>query len=190
MEGSRNVLPQFGIRFGADSGEIYFGGHDASRFASPLRWFPVDHPEDGYRQVAIQGVYVGSSMIDDCRHGCHGVVDTGASRLGVQTSSLPKVKSALAKGLKQGIQCEGADLRFDLGGMVLTLRAADYTGEDCTPELGALDLQEPTFKGVYAFGETVLRRYYAAFDWEQHRVGFAPMVEDRQAASEKAVYVF
>mmetsp|Transcript_5884 Transcript_5884/g.14975 ORF Transcript_5884/g.14975 Transcript_5884/m.14975 type:complete len:420 (-) Transcript_5884:170-1429(-) len=176
LEGSRNVLPQFGILLGAESGEIHFGGHDASRLASPLQWFPVDHPEDGYWQVAIQAVYVGSELVDSCERGCHGVVDTGASRLGVQASSLPKVKSALAKSLVLGEQCLGADLKFDLGDMVLTLRATDYTGEDCTPELGSLALEEPTFKGVYAFGETVLRNYYAAFDWEQRRLGFAPLV--------------
>jgi len=177
LEGSRNILPQFGIRFGAESGEIHFGGHDSSRLMSPLRWFPVDHPEDGYWQVAIKAVNVGSDIVDNCERGCHGIVDTGASRLGVQAGNLPKLEAALTKSLVvMGQQCQGADLKFDLGDMVLTLQASDYTGEDCSPVLGSLALEEPVFKGVYAFGETVLRRYYAAFDWEQRRLGFAPLV--------------
>lgn len=179
MEGSRNVVPQFGILLGSKAGELHFGGHDLSRLSGPLRWFPVDHPEDGYWQVAIQAVYVGELLVDDCAGGCHGIVDTGASRLGVQTGRLPRLQAALRAALapKSSQPCLGASLRFDIGGMVLSLGADDYTDEACEPELGPLDLEEPTFKGVYAFGETVLRRYYAAFDWEERRVGFAPIAE-------------
>jgi hypothetical protein len=52
MEGSQNVLPQFGISLGNESGKIFFGGHDPA-LTAPIQWLPVDHPEQGLWQVAI-----------------------------------------------------------------------------------------------------------------------------------------
>jgi len=175
LEGSRNVLPQFGIAFGAESGELHLGGHDATKLAAPLQWFAVDHPEDGYWQVAIQAVRVGNVTVDECKKGCHGIVDTGVSRLGVQTSNLQKLQATLTSGLSGRGGCRGPTLTFDLGSMMLTLEPRDYTDSACAPQLGPLSLEEPKFTGVYTFGETVLRRYYAAFDWEQRKLGFAPL---------------
>jgi len=174
LEASTSMLPQFGISFLDDGGEINFGGHDTTKFVGPLHWFPVDHPEDGYWQVAISAVRVGGVAVDACQSGCHGVVDTGASRLGVQASSLSKLKASLASGLVLSQGCQGPELEFDLGSFALKLQPADYADEHCKPWLGTLNLTEPEFVGVYAFGEAVLRRYYAAFDWQRQRLGFAP----------------
>jgi len=65
---------------------------------------------------------------------------------------------------------------------MLTLEPQDYTDSTCAPLLGPLSLDEPKFTGVYTFGETVLRRYYAAFDWEKRKLGFAPMAGGRASA--------
>jgi len=178
--GSSNVVPQFGIAYGVDHGEVHFGGHGSARLAAPLSWFPVDHPEQGFWQVAIQAVRVGNTTVDGCQGGCHAIVDTGVSRLGVQASRMSAVRDALSSVMgTRGGECAGPDLTFDLGGMMLHLQAQDYAaGEDCQLQLGALDLEEPKFVGVYAFGESMLRRYYAAFDWEQRKLGFAPLVRD------------
>lgn len=146
---------------------------NAELLASPLVWFPVDHPEVGYWQVAVRSVRVGERIVEDCANGCHAVVDSAASRLGVQKSKLPALKAALTMSVGP-VGCEGPEIHFDLGDMTITLQPEDYTSSDCSPELGMLNLDEPEFIGVYAFGEKVLRRYYAAFDWEQKRVGFAP----------------
>lgn len=172
-----HALPQFGISLGAESGELYLGGHDASRLAAPIQWFPVDHPEDGYWQVAIQAVRVGNKTLDNCAKGCHAIVDSGASRLGVQTTHLPTLRTALTSMPTPAGGCQGPELSFDLGGMVITLQPEDYSGEDCAPMLGPLELEDDRFQGVYTFGETVLMRYYAAFDWEAKRVGFAPAAQ-------------
>jgi hypothetical protein len=172
---STSMLPQFGVSFRADGGEIHFGGHDTTKFVGPLHWFPVDHPNDGYWQVAISAVRVGGVVVDTCQSGCHGIVDTSASRLGVQASNLFRLKAALSSRLVALHGCRGPELEFDLGGFAVKLQAEDYTDEHCTPLLGALNLTEPEFVGVYAFGEVVLRRYYAAFDWQHKRLGFAPV---------------
>jgi hypothetical protein len=186
FEGSTNVVSQFGIAYGTQQGELHLGGHDLARLAAPLRWFPVDHPEQGYWQVAIRAVRIGNTTVDDCRHGCHGIVDSGVSRLGVQASKVPALSAALTAALTGG-QCSGPDLSFDLGGMSLTLGPQDYADADCSPRLGSLDLEEPTFVGVYTFGGAVLNRYYAAFDWEQHKLGFAPLGRDGSANKGQAI---
>ena len=95
MDSNPSMLPQFGLSFGAQSGEIYFGGHDSSRLAEDLKWFPVLHPDDGFWEVAIQSVRLGNVTLDSCKAGCRGIIDTGSSRLGVQ-ESLGFLISALA----------------------------------------------------------------------------------------------
>jgi hypothetical protein len=173
MEESKNVLPQFGLSFGMDGGDIYFGGQNPA-LTSPITWLPVDHPEGGYWQVEIKQVRVGGKVIDTCKRGCHGIVDSGTSHLGVQSYRLPMLRVAVVTELLPSAGCVGPTLEFDLGAMVLTLEAQDYVDESCKPALGPLNLEEPAFVGVYAFGESVLRRYYAAFDMENKKVGFVP----------------
>ncbi|CAE7208996.1 Pgc [Symbiodinium sp. CCMP2592] len=63
METNPSMLPQFGLSFGAQSGEIYFGGHNSGRLAEDLKWFPVLHPEDGFWEVAIQSVRLGNAYL-------------------------------------------------------------------------------------------------------------------------------
>lgn len=189
LEGSHAMLPQFGISFGDKTGEIHFGGHDASRFEGSLHWLPVDHPEQGYWQVAIQAVRVGGVIIDTCSRGCHGVVDTGASRLGVQESGLLKLKTALAAASPSPLGCKGPILELDLGEYVLQLGPQDYSDQQCTPQLGPLKLDESQFSGVYALGESVLRRYYAAFNWEKKQIGFARIARVEAEPLAKTVIV-
>jgi len=184
-EGIQNAVPQFGISLGRDGGEFYLGGHDAS-LTAPIVWFPVDHPEDGYWQVAIKAVRVGNITLDTCAGGCHAIVDSGASRLGVQGSQLSGLRALLASSPAPAGGCLGPELSFDLGDMVISLRPEDYTdGEACEPMLGELELDDK-FRGVYAFGETVLLRYYAAFDWEAKRLGFAPTAHPSQVPTPRA----
>merc|ERR1719373_1135950 len=102
------------------------------------------------------------------------MVDTSAARLGVQQSHLPKLEAALSSSLSKAVACQGPELEFVLEGFSIKIGAEDYTDASCAPELGSLDLQEPDFFGVYAFGESVLHHYFVAFDWKEKRVGFAP----------------
>jgi hypothetical protein len=169
---SSNVLPQFGIWLGPQGGEIHLGGHELADLAGPLTWFPVHQPEDGYWQAEIKSVLVGDVVVNDCSKGCHAIVDTGTSDLGVQANLLPTVKDAL-KVSKVGGLCQGPDLTFNMGDMNIVIQARDYTDGDCEAQLGVLNLEEQFFNGVFTFGGTVLQRYYAAFDFQNRQVGFA-----------------
>lgn len=173
MESSKNVPLQFGISFGPNGGDAYFGGQSPA-LTAPITWLPVDHPDGGYWQVEIKAVRVGGKVVDSCTRGCHGIVDSGTSHLGVQSYRIHLLRPELVTEKFPTAGCTGPTLEFDLGDIVLSLEAEDYSDDSCTPALGPLNLEEPAFVGVYAFGESVLRRYYAAFDWEHQKVGFAP----------------
>jgi len=174
VEGAQGMLPQFGISFGATGGELHIGGHDPASVAAPIQWFPVHSPEEGYWQVPILAVRVGKTTIDACQNGCHAIMDTASSRLGVQKSNLPKLLEALTPVQAADGSCQGPDLEFDLGGMSVTLGVDDYMSDACKPDLGSLDLEAPKFTGVFSFGETVLRHYFVAFNWNDKLMGFAP----------------
>lgn len=177
------LRPQIGLSLGAQSGELYLGHHEVSRMAQDLTWFPVLHPEDGFWEVSVQAVRLGNRTLDSCESGCRGIIDTGASRLGVQRENFEVLRSALSTASPLvGGGCRGEDLIFDLGPMALTLRVEDYAaGNSCAPQLGALELDPKDFHGVYAFGEATLRQYYTALDWTSRRIGFAPAAKRRVA---------
>jgi len=160
MDSSHQFLPQFGLFLGPTSGEIVFGGHDFSRVAAPLRWLPVERPQDGFWQVAIQEVRIGNTTVDGCQAGCRGIIDTGSSSLGVMPDGMRKLMPGLKTASLRGGACEGPRLELDLGGFVLALEAEDYTGTSCNPELGLLGLDAKEFRGVYALGTSVIHRYY------------------------------
>jgi len=180
---SRTLLHQFGIALGGDRGELHIGGHDAAHFEGSLQWLPVLRPEDGFWQVAIHAIRVGNVTVDSCRRGCRGVIDTGVSHLGTHPSKVAFLRRALASTPRgsSGL-CDGPDLALDLGAVVLTLRPQDYAGHNCTPLVGTVDVDGADAAGLYALGGLVLHRYYAAFDWDQHRLGFAPLAIGRSVA--------
>mmetsp|Transcript_30566 Transcript_30566/g.82756 ORF Transcript_30566/g.82756 Transcript_30566/m.82756 type:complete len:342 (-) Transcript_30566:142-1167(-) len=184
MDGSEQLLPHFGLTLGESDGEIVFGGHDYDRLATPLHWFPVSKPEEGFWQVKIYEVRVGDTVVDRCLGGCRGIVDTGSSSLGVQQEGMQRLLPSLqAAVMMEGGKCGGPDLQLDLGGFEIVLEAEDYTGTSCEPELGLLDLDKKEYNGVYALGTMALHRYYSAFDWAGARVGFAPLLEARRPSS-------
>lgn len=182
--GSPGMLPQFGLSLRGSAGELVLGGPEpGAPRAFPLRWFPVARPEDGYWQVRIEAVLVGNRTVEACTAGCRGVVDTGASRLGVPAALAPRLAAALLAGGggTGGVSagpggCAGPDLHLVLaGGARLTLRAQDYAGPSCgAPRLVPLRLDPPElFAGVFVLGEMLLRRYDTVFDWGARRVGFS-----------------
>jgi len=177
MAGHKNMLPRFGFSLGSTGGDINLGGLDETRFIPPLQWLPVEDPAQGFWQINIRSVRIGSTIVDSCEKGCNGVVDTGASLLGVNVRNLVKFKSDLAAHIEKEegkLTCFGPELIFDLGDFTLALPPNDYTNDECVPQIGPVEVsEEATQHAVYQFGAPLLRHYYAAFDWEQKRVGFA-----------------
>jgi len=176
--GLQGLPRQFALTLRGDAGFLTFGGLDSARPpARPFQWVPVDRPAEGYWQVRIRSVRVGNRTVDACTAGCRGIVDTGASFLGVPVPVMPKLQATLTSFPAPGVGCLGESLHLDLDdATTLTLRPADYAGVGCTSlrmnSMIALQ-SEPGFDGVFVLGETVLRRYDTVFDAASKRIGFA-----------------
>jgi len=186
-------LMLFSLFLGSQSGEITFGGYDEARLASPIQWTSVVDPGAGYWQVEIQRIRVGNTTLSACQEGsCRGIIDNGASHIGVPASFGSELLEALGSG-----GCTGdADLHFDLGselgaGPTLTMRPEDYAGDwpTCSSlQVSELDLPPDMLRTVL-LGEPVLRRYLSIFDWGSERIGFAlarPETEAEAAAGAAA----
>lgn len=179
---------QFGLFLGTRSGELTFGGFDEGRLASPLAWTPVVEAESGYWQLSIHSIRVGNLTLRACDAGtCRGIVDNGASHVGV-----PR---AMAAELLGALSADCPDVHIDLGvsGPTLTLRAEDYGGRSaaeggplCTDgAAGFFELDLPgELANTFILGEAVLRRYYSVFDWETQSVGFGLAREETAAEAE------
>lgn len=169
-------LRQFSLFLGSQSGELTFGGYDEKRLASPLEWAPVVEPDAGYWQVEIRGIRVGNTTLSACQDvSCRGIIDNGASQIGVPAAFGRELLAALGDHSCTG----GPDLHIDLGsddapGPTLTLRPEDYAGGGPTcsgPQISELDLPDELLNTIL-LGEPILRRYYSVFDWGSSRVGF------------------
>lgn len=132
------TLPATQFAFFLDDGnqqgeesELAIGGHNPKRVLEPLTWSPVSSPELGYWQVDILAVRVGGRELPLCRHGgCRGIVDTGASHLGVPTSYEKELARSLTVAAPDGAsdcrEVEAPVLEIQLAGTTLTLGPDHY----------------------------------------------------------------
>jgi len=206
------LLPQFAVYMAhTNDGQsaISFGGHDPRYASSALEWAPVDRPELGYWQVKIKTVYIGDTVLDECADGnCRAIVDTGTSLLGVPRQMSRTMQRMLARTVpgeyndlaRTDADCRsvpGLEIRFDIGGTIVTLGAEDYSrpkpfnitttqGTEkswelfCRSLLLPVDMEEPLGPRIFVWGEPVLRKYYTVYDYGEKRVGFAKSVQEPQ----------
>jgi len=176
--------------------EISFGGHDPKRLASELQWAPVHNPELGFWQVEIKGISIGGEPLPFCEQGdCVAIADTGTSLIGAPRAIGQRLHWLLARKVPDNpseIDCRtfaGPDLVFELGGGVnVTVGPEDYSRATamkvmqsktntsqvvCRASLLPVDEDEVLGPKAFILGEPVLRKYYTAYDWRQHRIGFA-----------------
>lgn len=131
---SAGLPAQFGVYIddaeGSQDSEIAFGGHNPARSDGPISWVPAARPELGHWQVAIMGVSIGGKALDICHEGCHGVMDTGTSHIGVPAAHEPLIAQLLTMiAAGDAADCRVAEaptLELELPGMTLRLFAADY----------------------------------------------------------------
>lgn len=174
VSSTQGLQPQYSLSLGREEGELRFGAYDTTHLTAPLEWFPVANEDEGFWQVWIKAVRVGNHTVEFCSSGCRAIIDTGASGLAVPKVFLPRLRAALATSSVAGGGCKGPDLHLDLGSSTaLKLKAEDYAGPSCQPQLLPLDIPEERFANVFVFGVNVLRPYYTVFDWGAKRVGFS-----------------
>lgn len=200
------ILPQFGVYISQDDdnpSEITFGGHDARRFSTDLKWTKIAQPELGYWMVSVQSVRIGNETIELCQTGeCLAIADTGTSLLGVPKQIAKHINWLLARSVDvtnssdddEDVDCRhvaGPDIVINLGGVELTLNPQDYSRPAglkvvnnqsnetqllCRAQVLPVEDAEPLGPKAWILGEPVLRRYYSVFDWASKSIGFAPAV--------------
>lgn len=168
-----------------------------------MAWAPITSPESGYWQLKIHHIRIGNETLPLCEDGsCRAIADTGTSLLGVPRQSALLVHRKLTRSVKGPLvqtavsgdldcrEFEGPSIFFDLEDFTIRLDpkdysrpaparmrreggAADETGIYCRSSLMPVDMLELLHKNVFIWGEPLLRRYYTAYDWGKHRIGFA-----------------
>jgi len=199
-------LPHFGVFMsanGSDS-EIAIGGHNAQRAAGPLSWVPAARPGMGHWQVQILAVYVGGRRLDACEGegGCHGVLDTGTTHLGVPKQHESAISKLLSLPAGDAADCRivpgGLPLVIELLGVNLTVHPEHYMRQlplaegdlasrkvkaapggprRCKPKTVPVSMPSPLGPNLFILGEPLLQSYYTVFDWETPRVGFSPAAD-------------
>lgn len=110
--------------------EITFGGYNEARIQGNVSWVPVARSDMGYWQVEIVALRVGGKRLSVCKSGCHGIMDSGTSHLGIPGSHEQKLGTMLTVPANGLADCKSANaplLEFELvGGLTLALRPQDY----------------------------------------------------------------
>jgi len=195
LAGRSSIQQTFSVflaRPGASGSQVTFGGQDEGRTEGETSWVPVSLKEKGYWAVRILAVRAGNKVLPICEDGgCHAIVDTGTSLLGVPQQGLASLLAATARRVGHDADCQrvpGPRLSFELdGGSTIELSAEEFsrpaptavtssaTGKIhsvCRALLVPVEMPAISDK-VFLFGEPVLQKYYTAFDAKEFRVGFA-----------------
>jgi len=185
-----------------EKGEIAFGGYNPAYAGTPLTWVPVQAPEDGFWQINLAAVLIGSERLDFCKGGCRAIIESSLPYIQVPEEVLAPMTEKMAISAPKSWfsdqeLCDspkGKDLIFMLdNGMNLTLSASDYTaleGKKCVPQLHPWKTEEQEKTGVrtesskvvkeggvnlnsLVFGQPILQKYYTVFDALNKKVGFS-----------------
>lgn len=112
-----------------EASELAIGGYSPSRLLAPLHWAPIVKQDLGYWQVYITAIRVDGQPLKACQNGCHGIVDTGTSHLGIPAPLEPQVSSMLARPAGDVKDCrliQAPTMEFDIAGFTLTLLPENY----------------------------------------------------------------
>jgi len=196
----KDVEPMFGVflaKPGRNGSEVTFGGISDAHVQHPVHWVPVIKPELGFWQVQILTVRTGEKTLKFCDDGgCTAVLDTGTSLLGIPPEAFRPLLASTARFADATQQdCRlvpGPSIIFELaGGITLELGPDAYsrpspsrvtssttgnTHDVCRAALLPAGIPSMGSK-AFIFGEPILQRYYTAFDYKGHRVGFAPAAQ-------------
>jgi len=212
MKPSVRMAKQFGIYLsGSDvndeESELALGGSNSRRLLTPLQWAPVANKKTGHWQVKIKGIRIGGRTLDICKDkGCHGIVDTGTSHLGVPAPRMNDFNQWLGSPGQQGQDCRqqnGPPIELLLEGFSLSLKPANYMrplpmpvntstsgkGEPsytCAPNIMPVNVGPQLGPNVFILGEPVLHRYYTVYDGEAASVGFGLAASRRNEEDARA----
>ncbi|TVY50056.1 Aspartic-type endopeptidase [Lachnellula occidentalis] len=164
---------------GPNTGVINFGSPDTSRFSGSLDYFPSEsNPSDDWA-VNITNVGVGTTQV-----GIEslGYIDTGTSFIFAPPADAKKLHASIdgaasSDGSTYTVPCSTTTpLTISFGQSTYSVSSKDWVSAQvngvCTSNVygqGVVD------DNSWLIGDTFLKNVYAVFDYDQTRIGFAPM---------------
>jgi len=181
---------EFGIYLGNNkTGEITFGGYDTSLFSGQIQW--INMLADYWYYFSMSSVSANGQQLSV--GATTAILDTGTSLLALpqaQISALAAMIPGVQFDSQAGLyllQCPTSysslpTLSFAIGGHTFTLEAEYYIAVvGSTPSgqnvCGLMIQQAPDFKNAphAILGDVFIRKFYAAFDPANSRIGLAPL---------------
>ncbi|KAI8871468.1 Asp-domain-containing protein [Ramicandelaber brevisporus] len=173
---SQNVFAFYLTHGGGAGSELVVGGTDSNHYTGSITYTPVT--QQGYWQVALSGVTVGTSAIT--KTGTQAAIDTGTSLIIMGSTDASRINKALgATNTGQGyysISCsttgkKSVTLKF--GSNSYTLQPSDYILDNGDGTcLSGFAPGSPS-SSLWIVGDVFLRPYYSVYDGVSNRVGFA-----------------
>ncbi|RKP10791.1 aspartic peptidase domain-containing protein [Thamnocephalis sphaerospora] len=172
------------------TGEIIFGGIDASRFQSPMRFAPVTRPL--YWQFHVDQVYIGGKSL---KLSSDAVVDTGTSLIVVPSDIARQLHTQIPGSffspvsgwlLPCNLSSTGPALEFEMAGGKSTVPSVDYVGPalTMTPEMCFSNIMNSEVEH-WILGDTFLKNNYVVFDYGNRRIGFAHRTDETKSPQKK-----
>jgi cathepsin D len=168
-----------------DGGELVFGDVDSSHYTGEFSDVPLS--KDGYWQIKMDGVKLGSDSTSFCNGGCQAILDTGTSLLAGPTAEIKAINEKIgatpvANG-EYSIDCSKIsslpDISFTLNGKDFVLHGSDYVLQvsalgqtECISGFMGIDIPPPAGP-LWILGDVFLGTYYTVFDYGNNKVSIA-----------------
>jgi len=154
------------------SGELTVGGYRKDRAAEPLVWAAVAN-QDSWR-ITVDDIAIAGQKAGICgKAGCEASVDTGASLIYTSSAMLWNLLNRL--NIDDACVQPSPKIAFVVAGKHLELEMDDYVERDeagCRVMIGNTANAEKS--PALVLGYPFLRKFFAVFDADAGRVGFAP----------------
>lgn len=165
-----------------DGGEFTIGGVNKDRFEGKMTWLPVRRK--GYWEVNLDSFSLGKETLELEDTGA--AIDTGTSLIAVPSDVAELLNKEIgAKKSWNGqytVDCAAIDslppVVFTFSGQRFELEASDYILNlqgSCISSFTGLDIPPP-LGPIWIVGDSMLRKYYSAYDLGKNRVGLAKAV--------------
>lgn len=184
---SQNLVQQQVVSFYLSStdgqdGEMTVGGIDDTKYSGSLQY--TDLTSETYWETKLDAFTINGNSASSTTKA---ILDTGTSLLAGPTADVAKIAATVgAKPFflnkkEYTIDCSKVatlpDMVFTMGGNKFTISGADYvikSGPICLFAMTGIDVPAPNGP-LWILGDVFIRKYYTVFDWENKRLGFAPV---------------
>jgi len=165
---------------GSNASVLTFGGYDTSYFTGSISYHDLYLDVGDYYTIVWNSVNVGGTSVDPgCGTGsCLAIVDSGTSVI----VGPEKPVSEILSMLNINSNCDGInnlpDVNFVIGTNTYAIPSSIYVLQE-TSILGNTVCEagiSASSGSNWIFGDTFIRAWYAIFDHDQKRVGFAQSI--------------